>query len=149
MDHQWGDFSVATYPAGWQWFAVQFDDGSDLMLTYSRDEALEPIALYGTFVDPDGVSVSLTEDQHGIKIEETDSWTSPHNGGEYPSGWKVSIDALDLELTMAALVADQEIASARFIPIKYWEGKVSVSGTRNGRAIGGDAYAELTGYAPN
>jgi predicted secreted hydrolase len=149
MDHQWGDFDVARYPAGWQWFAVQFDDGSDLMLTASRDETLMPIALYGTFVHPDGTTVSLTEAEHLIEIEETDMWTSPHTGGEYPAGWKVTIDALDLELNMTALVADQEIASAQFIPIKYWEGKVSVSGTRNGDVISGDAYAELTGYAPN
>jgi predicted secreted hydrolase len=149
MDHQWGDFTVATHPAGWQWFAIQYDDGSDLMLTASRDENLEPVALYGTFVHPDGTTVALTEDGHGIVFEETDMWTSPHNDGEYPAGWRITIDALDLEFAMKALVADQEIASARFIPIKYWEGKVSVSGTRNGHAVGGDAYAELTGYTPN
>ena len=36
MDHQWGDF--ATYQeGGWDWFAVQLDDGTDVMLYLIRD----------------------------------------------------------------------------------------------------------------
>ena len=36
MDHQWGDF--ATYQdGGWDWFAVQLEDGTDVMLYLIRD----------------------------------------------------------------------------------------------------------------
>ena len=31
--------------------------------------------------------------------------------------------------------------------MRYWEGAVDVTGTRDGASIGGRGYVELTGYA--
>jgi predicted secreted hydrolase len=39
---------------------------------------------------------------------------------------------------------DQEL---RIKPITYWEGAIDASGTRDGHAISGRGYLELTGYA--
>ena len=36
FDHQWGDF-IAVGGGGWDWFAVNLDDGADLTLSLVRD----------------------------------------------------------------------------------------------------------------
>jgi len=41
------------------------------------------------------------------------------------------------------LLADQELDLA----VRYWEGAVRVQGMRAGKAVGGNGYVELTGYA--
>jgi predicted secreted hydrolase len=53
------------------------------------------------------------------------------------------VPALALDLAVHPPLADQEL---RTTP-PYWEGAVDVSGTRNGRALGGRGYVELVGYA--
>ena len=147
MDHQWGDFTVPGYPAGWQWFAIQMDNGPDLMLTLNRDEDGVEADIWGTYVEADGNAQAVTEQDHGISIEELATWTSPHTGGEYPAGWRIVVDSLELDIELWPLVDDQEIRATPLTPVVYWEGKVSVTGTRSGRPVSGRAYAELTGYA--
>lgn len=147
MDHQWGEFAVPGYPAGWQWFAIQMDDGSDLMVTLNRDDDGVEDDIWGTYIDADGNALALREEDHAISIDELASWTSPHTGGEYPAGWRIVIDSLDLDIELWPLVADQEIRATVLTPIVYWEGKVSVTGLKAGRPVSARAYAELTGYA--
>jgi predicted secreted hydrolase len=45
-------------------------------------------------------------------------------------------------------VADQELDTRATTGVIYWEGSQHVSATRGGRSLGGEAYVELTGYAP-
>ena len=123
------------------------DDGIDLMLTLNRDGDGIEADIWGTSIDVDGITQALTEEDHGISIEELATWTSPHTGGEYPAGWRVVIDSLDLDIELWPLVADQEIRATVLTPSVYWEGKVSVTGLKAGRPVSARAYAELTGYA--
>src|SRR5262249_18416790 len=52
MDHQWGDFRYDPAQGGWDWFGVQLDDGSDLMVTRLRDATGAVVGGYGTFIAP-------------------------------------------------------------------------------------------------
>ncbi len=146
MDHQWGEFFVLGHPAGWQWFGIQLDDGTDLMVTQTRDVDGEIDALYGSLISPDG---SLTSIHHGageLELVTEGSWTSPHTGARYPNGWIVNLPEPGINLEITPVVADQEIASTRPESAVYWEGKVSVTGTRGGNPVTGDGFVELTGY---
>ena len=122
-------------------------DGPDLMLTLNRDDEGVEADIWGTYVDEDGKALALTEEDDGISIEELATWTSPNTAGEYPAGWRIVIDSLDLDIELWPLMADQEIRATPLTPIVYWEGKVSVTGTRSGRPVSARAYVELTGYA--
>ncbi len=53
FDHQWGDF-IAVGAGGWDWFAVNLADGTDLTLSLVRDTAGNYPLAYGTLVRPDG-----------------------------------------------------------------------------------------------
>ena len=48
------------------------------------------------------------------------------------------------EFVVRAVLEDQELALG---PITYWEGAIDATGTRDGKAIKGRGYLELTGYA--
>ncbi|MBT4072589.1 MAG: hypothetical protein HOE75_02775 [Chloroflexi bacterium] len=146
MDHQWGEFFVLGNPAGWQWFGIQLDDGSELMVTQTRNVDGEIDSLYGSLIDPQGELTAISPGSDQIKLTTDGSWTSPHTGAEYPTGWQVEIPGENLVLKINTSVADQEITSTRPESAIYWEGTVSVSGTRVGKPVTGKGYVELTGY---
>lgn len=146
FDHQWGDFFVFGKPAGWQWFAVQLDDGGSLMITQSRGIDGEIAETYGTYMSPDGKAEFLQGDIDGIDIRTTGEWTSPATGAEYPSGWTMEIESLVMGLVLNPVAENQEVQGGLPAASTYWEGKVTVEGMQNGVPISGDAYVELSGY---
>jgi predicted secreted hydrolase len=140
MDHQWGNF-VLGGAGGWDWFSVQLDDRTELMLYELRAPSGETTAVYGTQVLPDGSTRDLGPDS--VRAEATGRWTSPHTGGVYPSGWSLTLPGGE-RLVLTPQLLDQELffPAASAGGIAYWEGAVSVAGDRTG--VG---YVELTGYA--
>lgn len=142
MDHEYSTSALSAGQVGWDWFSIQMDDGSELMMFHIRraDGSVDPFSS-GTWIAPDGSTQKLSRDD--FQIEVLDTWTSPRSGGEYPSGWQVSIPALDLNLRIEPLLQDQELD----VSYRYWEGAVEILGEREGRSLTGYGYVELTGYA--
>jgi len=146
FDHQWGDFFVLGKPAGWQWFAVQLDDGGSLMITQSRGINGEIVETYGTYMSAGGSVQYLQEEADGIGLTALGEWTSAESGAAYPSGWSLAIDSLSMNLIINPVASDQEVQSGLPAASTYWEGKASVSGQQNGVSIIGNAYVELSGF---
>ena len=71
-----------------------------------------------------------------------DHWSSPH-GGRYPAAWDIRIPSLDLSVSVAPVLANQELLTT----VRYWEGAVDLAGQRAGAPLTGRGYVELTGYA--
>ena len=146
FDHQWGDF-ISVGGGGWDWFAVNLDDGTDLTLSLVRDADGTYPLIYGTVVAADGSTSHLGRD--AFTVEVTDHWKSPATGADYPAGWSIAVPGQDLTITLMPTVADQELDTRATTGVVYWEGSQRVTATRAGRAIGGEGYVELTGYAPS
>jgi predicted secreted hydrolase len=145
FDHQWGDF-ISVGGGGWDWFAVNLDDGTDITLSLVRAaDGTYPLA-YGTLVEPDGTVRHL--DETAFVIEASNRWTSPATGAVYPSAWTITLPGEDLEIRLSPTVAQQELDTRATTGVVYWEGSQVVEATRGGVPLGGDAYVELTGYAP-
>ena len=144
FDHQWGDF-IAVGGGGWDWFAVNLDDGTDLTLSLVRDADGSYPLVYGTLVDADGRTRHLQSDS--FTVEVTDDWTSARTGATYPAGWRVSVPGEDLVIKLDPTVADQELDTRATTGVIYWEGSQDVRATRGDATLGGEAYVELTGYA--
>jgi predicted secreted hydrolase len=144
FDHQWGDF-ISVGGGGWDWFAVNLEDGTDLTISLVRDADGTYPLIYGTMVDADGAVRHL--DRDAFTVEVTDHWTSPATGAEYPSRWIIDIPGDDLRIELEPTVAAQELDTRATTGVIYWEGSQEVRAERDGRALGGDAYVELTGYA--
>jgi predicted secreted hydrolase len=141
LDREWSTSALASNQVGWDWFALQLDDGSELMFYQLRktDGSADP-ASAGTFVDADGVASHL--DTHEVEIEVLGTWISPE-GGTYPARWRLRARQLGLEVTVTPVIANQEL----FTTVRYWEGAVDVEGKRVGTPVSGRGYVELTGYA--
>jgi predicted secreted hydrolase len=145
FDHQWGDY-ISIGGGGWDWFAINLADGTDLTLWRIRDaDGSYPMQI-GTVVDQRGSTRHLDADDFAISA--TGRWRSPATDAVYPAGWSISIPGDDLTIDLQPTVADQELDTSPTIGVVYWEGSQRVRARRGDRAMGGEAYVELTGYAP-
>jgi predicted secreted hydrolase len=142
MDREWSTSALSQGIAGWDWFALQLDDGTELMLyQLRREEGGAAPHSAGSFIGPGGDGRSLSAD--AFSIEALAEWRSPTDGTRYPARWRVRVPQLDIDLAVSPVLAEQELNLA----VRYWEGAVDVSGTRDGRQVTGVGYVELTGYA--
>jgi predicted secreted hydrolase len=145
MDREYSTSVLAADALGWDWFALQLDDGREIMLYQIRkaDGTVEATS-DGTFVNADGSTVRLIKRNGDYTITPLGTWTSPRTGAVYPHGWKLTINAPDgpMELTVTPLMRDQELNTTT----AYYEGASRITGTQNGNPITGYAYVELTGY---
>jgi predicted secreted hydrolase len=144
FDHQWGDF-ISVGAGGWDWFAVNLDDGTDLTLSLVRAADGTFPLVYGTLVNADGTTRHL--DAGTFTVDVTDHWTSPSTGATYPAGWRVALPGEGLEIDLRPTVPQQELDTQATTGVVYWEGSQVVTATRDGRPLGGEGYVELTGYA--
>ena len=64
FDHQWGDF-ISVGGGGWDWFAVNLEDGTDLTLSLVRDADGSIRWSTGRSCPPDGRPSSRPRGVHG------------------------------------------------------------------------------------
>ena len=131
FDHQWGDF-ISVGGGGWDWFAVNLDDGTDLTLSLVRDMDGSYPLIYGTLVDPDGTARHLDADD--FTVEVTARWTSPATGADYPAGWTIEMPGEDLTIRLTPTVAAQELDTRATTGVVYWEGSQRVRATSERRS---------------
>ena len=87
MDHEFFTHSLESNQSGWDWFSLQFRNGSELMLYRIRlkDGSVEPYSS-GTYVAADGKSTHLTSAEYTLEPTQAadQMWTSPNNEGPIP-----------------------------------------------------------------
>ena len=143
LDREWASNQLTPEQVGWNWFSIQLDDGSELMLYQmrTRDGGLDPTSS-GTFIARDGTTQHLRRDDY--QLTPLRAWKSPQTGGRYPIAWQLSVPKLGLVLRIDTPLAAQELV---LLPIAYWEGLIEITGAHAGAAVKGRGYMELTGYA--
>lgn len=145
MDHEFGSAELGTDQVGWDWFSIQLEDDTELMLyRMRRKDGSSDLASSGTAVSPDGRTRHL--EVTDFQIESTATWASPESKATYPSRWRLTFPSLGLVLDVTPLLADQELRTSRSTKVSYWEGAVAVTGTKQGKPVKGQGYVELTGY---
>jgi len=145
LDREFGSGGLSPGQNGWDWFAIQLDDGRDLMLYQIREKGGLPGPYSaGTLTDKNGKSTFITRED--FKIAVTQWWKSPHTGARYPAAWKIDVPRYHLSLNITPTVADQEMRP-RHENTVYWEGscRVAAAGKSTFTPLG-KAYVELTGY---
>ncbi|MCJ8500228.1 polyprenyl synthetase family protein [Desulfatitalea alkaliphila] len=148
FDHQWGDHGLLNSGAdkkrvlGWEWFGINLDDGTDIMLYVSRDMQDNTTTLQQAFVS-DGINGPrlLTD----FAAHATRTWESGTTRCRYPLDWELHLPMQALHLTLTPLADDQEIplfGTMRTV----WEGACRVTGFRGRQPVAGRARLELHGY---
>ena len=146
MDHEFSSAPLEENLTGWDWFSIQMNDDTELMIyLLRRKDNNNSDASSGTFIGRSGESYHL--DKEDFHVEVLDHWKSERSGALYPSRWRIRVFPMRLELTVVPNSADQELITERTTRINYWEGSVSVKGRRADRSIDGVGYVEMTGYA--
>jgi len=132
MDHEWFTEQLASDQVGWDWFSIQLNNNTELMLFELRkqDGSIDPYSS-GTYVDAKGNAHHLK--RADFTLGPMAKW------GKYPIAWKISVPSLNIELTSKAALDNQELRSPT--GPNYWEGAVTYEGTERG--VG---YLEMTGY---
>ncbi len=136
MDREWSSSALDKDQSGWDWFALQLDDGRELMFYRLRDRegGAHPFSR-GSLVERDGSVHSLLPDQ--VELTPLRHWRA-EDGARYPVGWRLQVAEHQLDLEVQALLDDQLMDHS----VRYWEGAVDVSGSQRGAG-----YLELSGYA--
>jgi predicted secreted hydrolase len=142
FDREWATNQLAPEQLGWNWFAIQLSDGSDMMLYQMRlkDGGIDSHST-GKWIAPSGETTDLAAEEFRLHPEKT--WVSPASNASYPVAWKLSVPKLNLDLDVRPAVENQELN----LGVVYWEGSIRLTGQRAGKPVNGVGYMELTGYA--
>ncbi len=141
MDHEFSSSQLETGQVGWDWAALQLNDGREVMVYRMRREdgtmdAASTLAVIGR----DGKVRQIASDAFAWEVLET--WKSPRNGAAYPIRVRIRFENESFELL--PLAADQE-QDGGITQLPYWEGACDVLDSRG--EVAGRAFLELAGYA--
>jgi predicted secreted hydrolase len=135
LDREWSSSALERDQAGWDWFALQLDDGRELMFYQLRYQDGRP--------HPFSSGVLVAADGHGLRLNAGDVtltpqryWEAP-DGARYPVAWRLRVPTQAIDLQVQAAFDQQLMDHA----VRYWEGAVTVAGSHAGRG-----YLEMTGY---
>jgi predicted secreted hydrolase len=132
MDHEWFTSELQRNQVGWDWFSVQLDNKTELMIYDFRhkDGSSDPYSS-ATYIAQDGRPRHLTSKD--FSLQPLERWHG------YPVAWSIKVPSLKLELECRAKVRNQELKDTH--GGTYWEGAVDYTGSQRG--VG---YLEMTGY---
>jgi len=139
LDREWGSSMLDDEQSGWDWFALQFDNGDDLMFYQLRyqDGRTHPNSL-GTWVDSNSQYRTITANE--LKLTALDWWLA-NDGTRYPVEWRLDDPSRDESWLIKAVIPNQLMD----LSVKYWEGAVDVYPIDGGTLVG-RGYLEMTGY---
>lgn len=145
FDHEFGGEMFATGLSGWDWMALQLDDGWELMAVQVRGANGQPGHRLGTLISPQGQATALAATE--LSFTPRGTWTSPHSGAVYPARWQLTVtNALHpVSAELVPKLADQELSGEDSTLATYWEGTCEL---RVGGRPAGLSYLEMTGYDP-
>lgn len=138
-DHQWGDFELSSY-AGWDWFSLQFEDNTELMLYLIREPSGRYSARAGSFVTETGRVVDIFAEDFSL-VETGETWESISTGAIYPIQWDINVPSQAIDIRVTPVMLEQEMNTRGTTGIVYWEGAIEISGSHAGKG-----YVELTNY---
>jgi predicted secreted hydrolase len=146
MDHEFFTQSLGPAQVGWDWFSVQLDDNTELMLYALRraDGSTDPYSS-GTYVDAQGKARHLRFGEFTL-TPKGERWSREGSAVKYPVEWEIAVPSLGLDLGLSTPLKQQEFFGDKQFATNYWEGAVELSGKRGGADIHGVGYLEMTGY---
>ena len=145
----WFDHEIVSSPVekddvGWDWFALQLSDNSEIMIYRLRDRSGQRAQFSrGAYIDTLGKVTELKSDE--CELVGSKVWRSKGTGASYPLLWSVKCHSnqTNFSLTIKATLPDQEFSGGSATGKRYWEGRVKVSGNSKGQAISGSGYLEM------
>jgi predicted secreted hydrolase len=135
MDREWSTSALGKDQVGWDWFSLQFNDDTELMIYQMRndDGSIDEYSS-GAFIDAEGNKTQLIISDFELKALE---YWSNAIGNKFPIKWSLDLPKYNMSLIISTKLKNQ----MHDFSIPYWEGAVKVTGTKEGLG-----YLEMTGY---
>jgi len=129
LDHQWGNFGMNPGALKWNWFACQFQNGTDLMLYQFLNQANGPSGRQtGTLLTTGGAAKELTR----FTIKPVGPSIRPAGAtATYPLVWRLRVPATKIDITIRARARNQFITN-QFVP-SFWEAASEITTGATGR----------------
>src|SRR4029453_17016106 len=97
MDREWSTSALGPELVGWDWLALQLDDGREIMVyRLRRRDGSTDAHSAGSLVSADGAARSLPAAD--VPRESLHPWTSPRSRVRYPSRWRLAVPRAGLAL---------------------------------------------------
>jgi predicted secreted hydrolase len=141
MDHEFGPMELVKTQVGWDWFSIQLENNTELMIYLVKSSGQVVAQSGGSYINADGTVRWLKLGD--MEVTALSSWTSPATRAVYPAEWDITIKPLNMKLHVKPVMAEQELTLK---PVTYWEGSVRVEGTVSNKTVNGKGYVELVGY---
>ncbi len=139
FDREFSTSALSENQQGWDWFSLQLSDSTEIMCFQLRNKANKTDFAKGTYILKDGISEFIKASD--FKLTPINYFTA-ESRKKYPSKWKFEYKAQNIFLEIETQIANQELN----VFTKYYEGSVKFTGSKQGEAIGGSGYVEMTGY---
>jgi len=138
LDREWSSSALADDQIGWDWFALQLDDGREIMFYQLRknDGSSDPFS-HAVEIDKDGKKTEIPLELLELDI---DRWWRSKAGARYPVSGTITRKDSNETIVYRPLIDDQELN----LTVRYWEGAIKLTDVA-GQPIG-RGYLELTGY---
>jgi geranylgeranyl pyrophosphate synthase/predicted secreted hydrolase len=126
---------------GWNWISAQLEDATELTV-YPEQYIYtgKPAGDYAITIGPKGER----ETWEGATLLATEWWQSSQTFVEYPIRWTLEIPKAQIKLDVRAAFADQEVMTL-IARNSFYEGRVEVSGTKQGAPVKGLGFVERSG----
>ena len=145
MDHEFGSSALREDQQGWDWYSIQLENDTEIMLyVIRRTDGSPDVTSSGSLIASDGRVIPVRREQ--MRIVPASRWKSAKSGATYPMGWQVDLPEFDVSLKLTPLLREQELVTRGSTHVTYWEGAVGVGGSFGGVAVSGQGYVEMTGY---
>lgn len=139
FDREWSTSALDDNQVGWDWFALQFEDGHDLMYYQLRQSDGEAdVTSSGKWIAKDGAVIDIAKED--VTLQPIKFWEN-QRGEKYPVVWEFAIPKLKKQWLVQARFPEQMMDTG----ISYWEGAVEVVDKQTQQRVA-KGYLEMTGY---
>lgn len=135
FDREWSTSVLGKEQSGWDWFALKFDDNTELMIYFMRriDQQLDKHS-YAVFINKDGDAEKIAPSK--IKLQSLSTWIGPDDKS-YGTQWQIQIPSKNMDINVQSILDEQFPNGA----IPYWEGAVNIKGSHTGSGFVEQFYA--------
>ena len=138
MDREWSTSALESDQKGWDWFALQMEDGTELMYFRLRDSTGSTNFQKGTLIQMDGSYDVFT----GNDFKITPLKNAEIDGIKYPVEWEIKIIPLNFVFGVSVAMKNQ----VHYFRLRYYEGAINAFKKSGNEISKGVGYVELTGY---
>jgi predicted secreted hydrolase len=138
MDREWSTSALESDQKGWDWFALQMEDGTELMYFRLRDSTGSTNFQKGTLIQMDGSYDVFT----GNDFKITPLQNAEIDGIKYPVEWEIKIIPLNFVFGVSVAMKNQ----VHPFRLRYYEGAINAFRKSGNEISKGVGYVELTGY---